>query len=153
MEKNNMVRHIVLWNYADGFSPDENIHNAQKMKGLLEELPSLIDGIIELKVQINPMSSSNRDIMLDSLFESEEALTAYIVHPEHKRVGEFVRSVTKDRACVDYSDTNKCSSVKDCSCPKTECENNGKCCSCVIKHREGGNLPFCLRFISEDAVK
>jgi len=100
-----MVRHIVLWNFrdgADGFSAEENAQNAQKMKTLLEELPSLIDGIVELKVQINAMQSSNRDIMLDSLFESEEALAAYIVHPEHKRVGEFVRSVTKDRACVDY---------------------------------------------------
>ena len=97
-----MVRHIVLWNYADDFSAEENIQNVQKMKSLLEELPSLIDGIVELKVQINAMPSSNRDIMLDSLFESEEALAAYIVHPEHKRVGEFVRSVTKDRACVDY---------------------------------------------------
>jgi vesicle coat complex subunit len=88
-----MTKHIVLWNYADGFSPEENLQNAQKMKGLLEELPNLIDGIVELKVHINMMQSSNRDIMLDSLFESEEALAAYIGHPEHKRVGEFVRSV------------------------------------------------------------
>jgi hypothetical protein len=100
-----MVRHIVLWNYADGFTPEENTQNAQKMKSLLEELPGLIDGIVELKVQINPLPLSNRDIMLDSLFESEEALAAYIVHPEHKRVGEFVRSVTKDRACIDYKET------------------------------------------------
>jgi hypothetical protein len=74
------------------------------MKSLLEELPKLIDGIVELKVQISPMPSSNRDIILDSLFENEEALAAYIVHPEHKRVGEFVRSVTKDRACMDYKE-------------------------------------------------
>jgi len=144
-----MVRHIVLWNYADGFSPEENLKNAQKMKALLEELLSLIDGIVELKVQINPMSSSNRDIMLDSLFESEEALAAYIVHPEHKRVGEFVRSVTKDRACVDYT-LAKCPNAPECPCPKTECPNHSKCCSCVVKHRDGGNLPFCLRFITEE---
>jgi len=146
-----MVRHIVLWNYADGFSPEENLQNAQKIKTLLEELPSMIDGIVELKVQINTMPSSNRDIMLDSTFESEEALAAYIIHPEHKRVGEFVRSVTKDRACVDYSLTTqstKCPNVSVCPCSKTECENNGKCCSCVVKHRDGGNLPFCLRFIT-----
>jgi hypothetical protein len=97
-----MVRHIVLWNYADGFTPDENVQNAQKMKVLLEELTGLIDGIVELKVQISTLPSSNRDILLDSLFESEEALAAYIVHPEHKRVGEFVRAVTKERACMDF---------------------------------------------------
>ena len=100
-----MVRHIVMWNYADGFSPEENKQNAQKMKSLLEELPQLIDGIVRLEVQIYPMQSSNRDIMLDSLFEGEKELAAYIVHPEHKRVGEFVRTVTKDRACMDFVDT------------------------------------------------
>jgi len=43
-----------------------------------------------------------KSVTFDSLFVSEEALAAYIVHPEHKRVGEFVRAVTKDRACMDY---------------------------------------------------
>ena len=38
-----------------------------------------------------------------------------------------------------------CKNVPKCVCPKSECPNHGKCCSCVIKHREGGNLPFCLR--------
>ena len=37
------------------------------------------------------------------------------------------------------------SCVKECACPKTECPNHRKCCACVIKHKEGGNLPFCLR--------
>ena len=97
-----MTRHIVMWNYADGFTPEENAQNAIKMKALLEELPSLITGIVELKLHINDMESSNRDLMLDSTFESADALAAYIVHDEHKRVGEFVRAVTKDRACVDY---------------------------------------------------
>jgi hypothetical protein len=91
-----------MWNFADGFTPQENADNAAKMKAMLEELTALIDGIAELKVQTAPLAGSNRDIMLDSLFTSEEALSAYIVHPEHKRVGEFVRAVTKDRACVDY---------------------------------------------------
>ena len=38
----------------------------------------------------------------------------------------------------------KCASVKECACPKTTCENHGKCCTCVIKHRETDSLPFCL---------
>jgi heme-degrading monooxygenase HmoA len=95
-----------MWNYADGNTSEQNTENARKMKDLLEELPGLIDGIVELKVQINTLSGSNRDIMLDSLFEDEDALSAYIKHPEHKRVGQFVRAVTKDRACIDYVDVN-----------------------------------------------
>jgi hypothetical protein len=42
----------------------------------------------------------------------------------------------------------KCPNAPVCTCPKTDCPNHSKCCSCVIKHREGGNLPFCLREIS-----
>jgi len=38
-----------------------------------------------------------------------------------------------------------CKNVPKCSCEKIECENHGKCCSCVINHRERGSLPFCLR--------
>jgi|GEM_PF-149435 len=40
--------------------------------------------------------------------------------------------------------TSSCD-VKNCSCPKTECPNHSNCTSCVAKHREAGNLPFCLR--------
>ena len=37
-----------------------------------------------------------------------------------------------------------CVNVKECACPKKECPHNGKCCSCVIKHKETDSLPFCL---------
>ena len=37
-----------------------------------------------------------------------------------------------------------CANVKKCSCPKITCENYGKCCACVIKHRNTDSLPFCL---------
>jgi len=37
-----------------------------------------------------------------------------------------------------------CVNVKECPCPKKTCKNNGKCCDCVIKHRETDSLPYCL---------
>ncbi|HCQ89681.1 MAG TPA: stress protein [Clostridium sp.] len=97
-----MVRHIVTWNYKDGFSEEENKENATKVKNELEAVVEKINGIIELKVHINALSSSNRDIVLNSLFESEEALAAYQIHPEHKRVSSFIGSVMKNRTCIDY---------------------------------------------------
>lgn len=97
-----MVRHIVTWNYKDGFSEEENKKNATKVKSELEALVKKIDEIIELNVYINTLSSSNRDIVLNSLFETEEALAAYQIHPEHKRVSCFVGSVMKNRTCIDY---------------------------------------------------
>jgi len=97
-----MVRHIVAWNYRDGFTDAENMANALKVKDGLESLIHAIDGIVEIKVHINELSSSNKDIVLNSLFESEEALKNYQIHPEHKKIGEFVGSVTQNRACIDY---------------------------------------------------
>lgn len=36
---------------------------------------------------------------------------------------------------------------QNCSCPKTECENNGICCQCVEAHKKKGkSLPHCLKF-------
>jgi len=97
-----MVQHIVAWNYADGFSDAENRANAQMVKRELEALAKVINGVVELTVHIGLLSSGNRDIVLYSLFESVESLEAYQIHPEHQRVSAFVRTVTKDRVCVDY---------------------------------------------------
>ena len=97
-----MLRHIVTWNYKDGLSDIENKENALKVKHELESLISCINGIIEMKVYINELKSSNRDIILNSLFVSEDALSAYQVHPEHRRVSEFIGSVMQNRACIDY---------------------------------------------------
>lgn len=32
------------------------------------------------------------------------------------------------------------------------CPNNGRCCACVIKHRETDSLPYCL-FLDNDGDK
>ena len=97
-----MVRHIVMWNFKDGFTTDENILNANRVKESLEALIEMIDGIISLEVIISPLSSSNRDIVLNSLFSSEQALANYLTHPEHVRVGKYVRTVVMNRSCIDY---------------------------------------------------
>jgi heme-degrading monooxygenase HmoA len=98
-----MVRHIVAWNYADGFSEEENRKHAEDMKRELENLKNLIEGIVSIQVLINPVDTSDSDIMLDSTFESEEALKAYTIHPEHVRVGtNFVKPITQNRKCIDF---------------------------------------------------
>ena len=45
-----------------------------------------------------------------------------------------------------------CVNVVECACPKKTCENNGKCCACVIKHRDSDSVPFCL-FLDNDGDK
>ena len=43
--------------------------------------------------------------MLDSCFESKEALKGYSTHPEHVFVANtFVRPFVANRACIDFED-------------------------------------------------
>ena len=97
-----MLRHVVTWNYGEGFSEAENKENALIIKRGLESLTDCISGIIEIKVYINELSTSNRDLILNSLFESEVVLAEYQNYPEHKKVGEFISSVLQNRTCIDY---------------------------------------------------
>ena len=97
-----MVRHIVIWNYQEGFSPEEKALKGKEVKEKLEALKEIISGVIALNVHIDSLSSSTKDVILNSLFESEEALSAYQVHPAHKEVSAFVGTVMKDRVCMDY---------------------------------------------------
>lgn len=98
-----MVRHVVAWNYADGFTTEENRTNALRMKEELEKLIHLIPGIESIHLYMDHLESSESDLLLDSVFVNEEALKAYIIHPEHVRVGAgYVKPYVKNRKCVDF---------------------------------------------------
>lgn len=97
-----MVKHIVLWNFSEGLSEEERQEAAAKMKSLLEPIKELVPGAVEIEVVKNRLSSSNRDIALISTFETTDALMSYQNHPAHVEAGKYVRSVTCNRACMDY---------------------------------------------------
>ena len=46
----------------------------------------------------------------------------------------------------------KCQNVKDCPCTKINCVNHGKCCDCIVKHKNTDSLPYCL-FIENNGDK
>ena len=95
-----MVKHIVAWNIKDGENK-ELILNTLKEK--LEGLKSEIEFIQKIEIGINfNTSEAAHDVVLYSEFLTKEDLDAYIVHPVHVKVGEYVRSVVKDRVVVDY---------------------------------------------------
>lgn len=97
-----MVQHIVLWNFQEKLTLEEKKEAGIKIKGLLEGLKDKVPGVIDLRVVINEFVSSNRDIALIGSFVDAEALQQYQTHPEHVNAGKFVRSVTCERACLDY---------------------------------------------------
>lgn len=98
-----MVKHIVLWNFIDSLSEEEKKEAAAKMKLLLEPIREKVPGALDIQVVANELSSSNRDIALISTFETVESLQNYQTHPDHVEAGKYVRSVTCDRACMDYT--------------------------------------------------
>ena len=97
-----MVTHIVLWNFVETLTEEEKREAGLKMKEILEPLKDVISGVVSLKVVINEQESSNRDIALIGEYESLEALKGYVVHPAHVEAGKYVRSVTCNRACLDF---------------------------------------------------
>lgn len=99
-----MVRHIVAWNHKEEFTVEQRLAHAKEIKSQLEALKNTIKGIVKLSVYINPLESSGRDVILDSLFETAEALSAYQVHPEHKKAAAFVGSVMTERVCLDFEE-------------------------------------------------
>ena len=89
--------------YVDELSAEEKVTIKHGIKEGLEGLKGKVPGIVDIKVNINGLESSNADLMLDSTFESVEALKGYSVHPEHVAVADSkVRPYTKIRSCLDY---------------------------------------------------
>jgi len=98
-----MVKHVILWTLKDELTDEEKTYVKQGIKKGLEGLKGKVPGIVDIRVNINGLASSNADLMLDSTFESEEALKGYAVHPEHVAVADNkVRPYTKIRSCLDY---------------------------------------------------
>ncbi len=98
-----MVKHIILWTLKDELSAEEKEQVKQGIKEGLEGLAGKIPGMVDIKVNINGLASSNADLMLDSTFENEEALKGYAVHPDHVAVADGkVRPYTKIRSCLDF---------------------------------------------------
>lgn len=98
-----MVKHIILWNLKDEFSTEEKEAIKAGIKCGLEGLYGRIDGLVDIKVNTNGLSTSTADIMLDSTFENEEALKNYSVNPLHVEVANTrVRPFTKQRSCLDF---------------------------------------------------
>ncbi len=98
-----MVKHIILWQLKDELTTEEMTTVKEGIRTGLESLQGRIDGLVEIKVQCQSLDSSNADVMLYSVFENEDALKAYAVHPAHVEVADTkVRPYTKTRLCLDF---------------------------------------------------
>ncbi len=97
-----MVKHIILWKLKESLSEEEKTAARAEAKRRLENLNGKIDGMISLKVVTDRLPSSNADMMLDSEFETVEALAGYQTNPLHVEAATYVRSVVEARLCLDF---------------------------------------------------
>ena len=98
-----MVKHIIIWTLKE-MPEDEKASVKAGIKAGLEGLKGKIPGLIEINVRTEGrLGSSTGDLMLDSTFESKEALEGYSKHPEHVAVANSkVRPFTAARSCIDF---------------------------------------------------
>ena len=98
-----MVKHVIVWILKDEYSDAEKADIRKGIKEGLEGLKGKIPGIVDINVYTEGLESSNGDLMLDSTFESVEALNGYTVHPAHVEIATTkVRPFVKIRSSFDY---------------------------------------------------
>ena len=93
-----MIKHVVMWRLKEDAGTA-----AETLKAMLEALPASIPEIRALEVGLNCKDSEfAADVVLVSAFDSLDALAAYVVHPEHVKVGAFLKEIVSERRVVDY---------------------------------------------------
>lgn len=99
-----MVKHIVMFKFKEAALGRSRQENVMMTKNMLDALQGVVPTLIRSKVSVNDKDAdqTNYDLVLEADFESFETLQEYIGHPEHKKVGEFMRPLRESRACVDY---------------------------------------------------
>ena len=98
-----MVKHVIIWKLKSGYSDEEISGIKKNIKEGLEGLAGKIPGLKAINVYTEPLASSNCDLILDSLFENEDSLKGYAVHPLHVEVADNkVRPFVENRSCIDY---------------------------------------------------
>ena len=96
-----MVKHVIIWKLKE--TVDDKQATMQRIKLALENLVGKIDGLKEMHILTEKLPSSSGDLMMDSLFESNEALKGYQKHPLHQEIANWLVLPNVDvRLSFDY---------------------------------------------------
>lgn len=98
-----MIKHIVFWQLKDEANGKSKQENMQLVKEKLMSCANVVPGITAFEVGMaTGKLPCTYDVALYSAFESEAALDAYQVHPDHQAIKTFIGSVVSARQCMDY---------------------------------------------------
>jgi hypothetical protein len=96
-----MLHHVVMWKLHD----TDKAANVAEAARLLESCKGIAPGILRFEVvTAQPGLECTYDLMLNSSFADRAALAAYQNHPDHVAVKPFMKSVVRERQCMDYED-------------------------------------------------
>ena len=97
-----MIRHVVSWKLAE---KDARVR-AEQAAEVARRLNALIGVVPELRAVSAGANVAhpdvNWDVTLVADVDSLDALEAYQVHPAHKEVGAYIKSVVESRVAVDF---------------------------------------------------
>ena len=97
-----MVKHMIIWKLKPEFDTAER---KAEIKAALEGLVGKIPGLISMNILTDGFDSSSGSLMMDSTFESDEALKAYQTRPLHREIAvNLVRPSVESRLSFDYDE-------------------------------------------------
>ncbi len=99
-----MIKHIVWWTLHESAENASASENGLKIKEWAESLVEKIDAAISIEVSVKPQSTTTvaAQVILQSAHKSMEDLQAYSDHPEHQKLGAFIKKVASSRNAIDY---------------------------------------------------
>lgn len=98
-----MIRHIIMFRLKEMESQDLKKQKLTILKLMIDELGAQIPEIISIEAGLNiSMREIAYDLVLVSDFKNQEDLDAYIRHPEHLKIVDFLKDIKESSAVVDY---------------------------------------------------
>ncbi len=98
-----MIKHIVMWNVR-GDTVAERGANLARLQASFESMRGRVPGLLHLEIGVDTSRIDYAcDVVLYSEFESQSALDAYALHPEHQRVKAEIADLRTAKHQVDYA--------------------------------------------------
>ena len=97
-----MIKHVVLFKFKNVTDLPDKTEKLASIKQSLEQLINQVPELRMIEVGLNNNPNESYDLSLISEFKSWDDLKAYVIHPEHQKVGAVIREILSERACVDY---------------------------------------------------
>jgi hypothetical protein len=97
------LHHIVMWALKEEAQGQSKAQNMQKAREVLMSCSSLVPGIEHFEVGLKTDGlDCTCDVILNSVFKDEAALSAYQNHPDHMAIKPFMKAIVAQRQCMDF---------------------------------------------------